>query len=104
MNANILSGRVQESTVSQVDVPPRNLPKPPSSGSRRRTAILTIHSYPKHVWSPAGGWYCQPANWKRNTVIMTAGMFFQLAIIWKISAEREVWTRKPEPGEWYISR
>ncbi|RMZ11972.1 hypothetical protein D0862_02795 [Hortaea werneckii] len=28
--------------------------------------------YPKHVWSPAGGWYAQPANWKQNTAVMGA--------------------------------
>ncbi|KAL9131617.1 MAG: hypothetical protein Q9217_000505 [Psora testacea] len=26
--------------------------------------------YPKHVWSPSGGWYAQPANWKSNTAVM----------------------------------
>ena len=25
--------------------------------------------YPKWVWSPAGGWWCNPPNWKRNTAI-----------------------------------
>jgi hypothetical protein len=25
--------------------------------------------YPKWVWSPAGGWWANPPNWKRNTAI-----------------------------------
>merc|ERR1712189_533 len=25
------------------------------------------YPYPKYVWSPSGGWWCQPRNWKRNT-------------------------------------
>lgn len=27
-----------------------------------------------------------------------------VAVTWKFSAEREVWARKPEPGEWHPSR
>lgn len=26
--------------------------------------------FPKHVWSPAGGWWASPENWKRNTAIL----------------------------------
>jgi len=26
-------------------------------------------AYPKYVWSPTGGWWCEPRNWKRNTAI-----------------------------------
>lgn len=25
--------------------------------------------YPKYVWSPSGGWWCEPRNWRRNTAI-----------------------------------
>ena len=25
--------------------------------------------FPKSVWSPAGGWWAEPKNWKRNTAI-----------------------------------
>ena len=24
--------------------------------------------YPKYVWSPSGGWWCNPRHWKRNTM------------------------------------
>lgn len=23
--------------------------------------------YPKYVWSPSGGWWCNPRHWRRNT-------------------------------------
>lgn len=26
-------------------------------------------AYPLYVWSPAGGWWCNPRHWKRNTAI-----------------------------------
>ena len=29
--------------------------------------------YPKWVWSPMGGYWCNPPNWKRNTAILVAG-------------------------------
>lgn len=60
--------------------------------------------YPKHVWSPAGGWYAQPANWKGNTIIAGAVMAAIVAVTWKFSAERETWARRPEPEGWYPSR
>ncbi|KAG5917318.1 hypothetical protein E4U42_007298 [Claviceps africana] len=60
--------------------------------------------YPKHVWSPAGGWYAQPGNWRANTVIAAGVIVGMVAVTWKFSAERETWARKPEPGEWHPSR
>ncbi|PNY24012.1 Uncharacterized protein TCAP_06060, partial [Tolypocladium capitatum] len=60
--------------------------------------------YPKHVWSPAGGWYAQPANWRGNTLVAGAIMFGIVAVTWKFSAERETWARKPESWEWHPSR
>lgn len=60
--------------------------------------------YPKHVWSPAGGWYAQPANWRVNTLLAGAAVVGIVAVTWKFSAERETWARKPEPWEWHPSR
>lgn len=72
------------------------------------TEILTCNpspdSYPKHVWSPAGGWYAQPANWKANTVIAGVAMAGVVAAVWSFSAKRETWARKPEAWEWHPSR
>ncbi|KAI5466597.1 hypothetical protein BGZ63DRAFT_369021 [Mariannaea sp. PMI_226] len=60
--------------------------------------------YPKHVWSPAGGWYAQPANWRVNTLIAGAAMLGVVAVTWNFSAKRETWAHKPEPWEWHPSR
>lgn len=56
------------------------------------------HSYPKHVWSPSGGWYSQPANWKTNTAIMGAVMFGIVAMTWSYSAENEFRNEMPRVG------
>src|ERR1700750_181000 len=61
-------------------------------------------SYPKHVWSPSGGWYAQPANWKANTAIMGLFAFGLCAITWTISARLEQRPRMPEPDKFYPSR
>ncbi|OHE97304.1 hypothetical protein CORC01_07359 [Colletotrichum orchidophilum] len=63
-----------------------------------------VLSYPKHVWSPAGGWYAQPANWKRNTAVIGAVMAGVVAVIWKISAEKEVRYVMPQEGRFFPSR
>ncbi|QKX62353.1 uncharacterized protein TRUGW13939_09512 [Talaromyces rugulosus] len=60
--------------------------------------------YPKEVWSPAGGWYAQPGNWKANTAIMFATIFGIAAATWSLSAEREHRDRMPEPGRFFPSR
>ncbi|KAF2503086.1 hypothetical protein BU16DRAFT_612652 [Lophium mytilinum] len=60
--------------------------------------------YPKHVWSPAGGWYSQPANWKANTAIMSGVVIGITAIAWSISAEREFRNKMPEQGRFFPSR
>jgi len=68
--------------------------------------ILTFHppSYPKHVWSPAGGWYTQPSNWKANTFVMGAVIFGLTAMTFNYSAKHEYRTKMPEPDRFYPSR
>ncbi|KAH8155285.1 uncharacterized protein LAJ45_00295 [Morchella importuna] len=60
--------------------------------------------YPKHVWSPSGGWYSRPANWKGNTAIMFGVIGGCVALMWKLSAEREYRTRMPDPDRFFPSR
>lgn len=60
--------------------------------------------YPKHVWSPAGGWYSQPANWKGNTAIMSGVVLAITASAWVLSANLEHRDRFPERGRFYPSR
>ncbi|EHA54692.1 hypothetical protein MCOR27_001209 [Pyricularia oryzae] len=60
--------------------------------------------YPKHVWSPAGGWYTNPPNWKANTAISLLAIIGVTAVVWKISAEKEWRPRMPEKDRYYPSR
>ncbi|KAF1345248.1 hypothetical protein BDV97DRAFT_303306 [Delphinella strobiligena] len=60
--------------------------------------------FPKHVWSPAGGWYAQPANWKYNTFVMGTVVFGIAAMAFSISADREHRDKMPEPGRFFPSR
>ncbi|KAI9824404.1 MAG: hypothetical protein M1832_001939 [Thelocarpon impressellum] len=60
--------------------------------------------YPKHVWSPAGGWYSQPANWKANTAVMATVIVGITLFAWRTSAELETRDKFPEPGRPYPSR
>ncbi|KAI9457567.1 hypothetical protein HD554DRAFT_1999989, partial [Boletus coccyginus] len=47
------------------------------------------YPYPKHVWSPAGGWWTRPANWASNTAITMTGILAIAYGVWSVSAERE---------------
>ncbi|CAJ0917232.1 10218_t:CDS:2 [Entrophospora sp. SA101] len=47
------------------------------------------YPYPKQVWSPAGGWWTRPSNWKSNTAICAAGIIVMTGVIWKISSDHE---------------
>jgi len=60
--------------------------------------------YPKHVWSPAGGWYSQPANWKANTAVMGLVMGSIVGMVWMVSANREYRDKMPEQGRFFPSR
>ena len=68
------------------------------------TANLRSFRYPKHVWSPSGGWYAQPHNWKANTAVMSLVIIGISALAWRVSAEREVRYKMPEEGRFYPSR
>ncbi|CAM9868066.1 unnamed protein product [Discosporangium mesarthrocarpum] len=46
--------------------------------------------YPKYVWSPSGGWWGNPANWKQNTAVALVCIGITCAGIFKVSADREV--------------
>jgi len=76
------------------------IPREARLGSSNRS----IRSYPKHVWSPAGGWYAQPSNWKANTAVFGLAIVGITALVWKVSAEREFRHTMPEPGRFFPSR
>lgn len=52
--------------------------------------------FPKHVWSPAGGWWVNPTHWKRNTGFAFVGIGLAFIAIAKVSSEREVSDPEPE--------
>ena len=45
--------------------------------------------YPKWVWSPAGGWWCEPKNWKRNTAMMAGAWAVAAALLARFSMANE---------------
>eukprot|EP01040_Poterioochromonas_malhamensis_P000293 gene293-307_t len=52
--------------------------------------------YPKHVWSPAGGWWANPTHWKRNTAIYIGVAGFILYSINEATKSKIVkYERKP---------
>ncbi|OAL03043.1 hypothetical protein IQ06DRAFT_346010 [Phaeosphaeriaceae sp. SRC1lsM3a] len=60
--------------------------------------------YPKHVWSPAGGWYAQPANWKGNTAVIGLVLTGIVGVAFMTSANLEHRDKMPEPGRFFPSR
>ena len=45
--------------------------------------------YPKFVWSPTGGWYCNPPNWKRNTSLAMMFVLASSGVVWYLTAPLE---------------
>lgn len=67
-------------------------------------ANIHFPSYPKHVWSPAGGWYTQPANWRSNTAVIGVVAIGLVGSAFYYSAQNEHRNKMPEPGRFYPSR
>ncbi|KAJ4474988.1 hypothetical protein J3R30DRAFT_3294806, partial [Lentinula aciculospora] len=47
------------------------------------------YPYPKSVWSPAGGWWVRPSNWKSNTFIVATGIAGICYMVHRVSASKE---------------
>merc|ERR1711939_289730 len=85
---------------------PRNTYEDPTYNTQSRHTIMRptqlLRSgggkipYPKHVWSPAGGWYAQPANWKQNTAVMGAVVVGICLMVGSVSADREHRDKMPD--------
>ncbi|EIM23060.1 hypothetical protein E3Q22_00638 [Wallemia mellicola] len=56
---------------------------------------------PKDVWTPAGGWWTNPRNWKANTAVVFTAIGFLTYGVWNYSASKENRTR--EPSRWIPS-
>jgi len=46
--------------------------------------------YPTHVWTPAGGWYPNPAAWRRNTAVALFAIGLAYYGTFTLSASLEV--------------
>lgn len=57
-------------------------------------------SYPKSVWSPAGGWWHDPVNWKRNTMVLVAGIGLVGMLIFNKGRSLENWHGKTPVPSW----
>ncbi|KAK6525798.1 hypothetical protein TWF281_010842 [Arthrobotrys megalospora] len=60
--------------------------------------------YPKHVWTPSGGWYAQPKNWRTNTLTMGALLVGISVMTLHLSANIEHRESMPEKGRFFPSR
>jgi len=47
------------------------------------------HHYFKEVWSPSGGWWCDPKGWRRNTAFAVGAYLVAQYMIFQWSAENE---------------
>ena len=56
------------------------------------------YPFPKEVWSPSGGWWSRPANWRSNTIVALAGIGLATFGVWRISARNEV-CQSPTKGD-----
>ncbi|ORY86764.1 hypothetical protein BCR37DRAFT_343492 [Protomyces lactucae-debilis] len=59
------------------------------------------YPYNKHIWSPTGGFWSRPQNWKANTAVVATGIVAATAFVWSVSAEIE--TRDKQPTRWIPS-
>ena len=53
--------------------------------------------FPSHVWTPTGGWYANPKNWKRNTMVVAGGIAFLSFLIYR---KGESLQRRPVGAQW----
>jgi len=56
--------------------------------------------YPKNVWSPSGGWWHDPPHWRRNTMVLVAGLGVVAALLFNKSRSLENWHGKTPVVSW----
>ena len=58
---------------------------------KKASSICTLTMLPswQGVWSPAGGWYPDPPNWRRNTALALLGTAILGYFVFRESARRE---------------
>ena len=47
------------------------------------------YHYPKHIWTPSGGWWPTPHRWERNTTFTICGIGTLFGIIFAYSTAQE---------------
>jgi hypothetical protein len=58
----------------------------------------THYNTPKYVWSPSGGWWANPANWKKSTGIAFGVIGLAFAGLCMVSSGKEVRAKNDETG------
>ena len=56
----------------------------------RNISTELICSYDLQVWTPSGGWYCDPKLWKRNTAFAFGAVALVVVPLFLKSASLEV--------------
>lgn len=46
--------------------------------------------FPTHIWTPSGGWFASPKNWKANTLVVLGGIGLAAFSTFSLSASLEV--------------
>jgi len=46
--------------------------------------------FPTHIWTPSGGWFASPKNWKANTLVALGGIGLAALSTFSFSASLEV--------------
>lgn len=64
---------------------PTDAPPGPAALNRAGLGVCA-----QEVWSPAGGWWTRPSNWKTNTGFVALGLGLAVYGVWQMSADREV--------------
>uniref|UniRef100_A0A061SAL7 Uncharacterized protein n=1 Tax=Tetraselmis sp. GSL018 TaxID=582737 RepID=A0A061SAL7_9CHLO len=59
------------------------------------------HHFLKEVWSPSGGWWCDPKGWRRNTVLVYGAIFAICVPVAYFSNKNE--SRSQAPRRWIPS-
>ncbi|THU81741.1 hypothetical protein K435DRAFT_779739 [Dendrothele bispora CBS 962.96] len=53
------------------------------------------YPYPKTVWTPAGGWWVRPSNWRTNTAVFSSFIALTVYGFYQFTSAREVRYTKP---------
>mmetsp|Transcript_25416 Transcript_25416/g.37476 ORF Transcript_25416/g.37476 Transcript_25416/m.37476 type:complete len:81 (-) Transcript_25416:123-365(-) len=58
--------------------------------------------FPKYVWTPYGGWWADPKNWKRNTAFVMIGGWGISAIMYYFAEKNTLHYAREAPPYQFI--